>query len=89
VPASEAIVVRNAENIDRKAALGGALAELVTKRQFVFIDCGTTNLAAARMIPKNFDLTVTTQDPAMATSDPFGNLLMVGHEESLKSTQNL
>ena len=65
-PASEAIAVRNAENIDRKAALGAALAELVTKGQFVFIDGGTTNLAAARMIPKNFDLTVATQDPAIA-----------------------
>jgi DeoR/GlpR family transcriptional regulator of sugar metabolism len=65
-PASEAIAVRNTENIDRKAALGAAMAELVTKRQFVFIDGGTTNLAAARMIPKNFDLTVATQDPAIA-----------------------
>src|SRR5580698_7021983 len=66
LPASEAIAVRNAENLDRKAALGGALAELVTKKQFVFIDGGTTNLAAARVIPKNFDLTVATQDPAIA-----------------------
>jgi DeoR/GlpR family transcriptional regulator of sugar metabolism len=65
-PTSESIVVRNAENIDRKAALGAALAELVTKGQFVFIDGGTTNLAAARMIPKNFSLTVATQDPAIA-----------------------
>jgi len=78
VPASEAIVVRNAENIDRKAALGGALAELVTKRQFVFIDGGTTNLAGARMIPKNFDLTVTTQDPVMATSDRLAICLWLG-----------
>jgi DeoR/GlpR family transcriptional regulator of sugar metabolism len=65
-PASEAIVVRHAENIDRKAKLGAALAELVTKGQFVFIDGGTTNLAAARMIPKHFGLTVATQDPAIA-----------------------
>jgi DeoR/GlpR family transcriptional regulator of sugar metabolism len=65
-PASEAIAVRSTENIDRKAALGAALAEIVTKGQFVFIDGGTTNLAAARMIPKNFDLTVATQDPAIA-----------------------
>jgi DeoR/GlpR family transcriptional regulator of sugar metabolism len=58
--------VRNAENTDRKAALGAALAELVTKGQFVFIDGGTTNLAAACMIPKHFGLTVATQDPAIA-----------------------
>src|ERR1700733_16026468 len=77
-PASEAIAVRNAENLDRKAALGAALAELVTKKQFVFIDGGTTNLAAARMIPKNFDLTVTTQDPAMATSDRLAICLWLG-----------
>jgi DeoR/GlpR family transcriptional regulator of sugar metabolism len=65
-PASEAIAVRNAEHMDRKAALGAALADLVTKGQFVFIDGGTTNLAAARMIPRNFALTVATQDPAIA-----------------------
>jgi DeoR/GlpR family transcriptional regulator of sugar metabolism len=65
-PGSEAIAVRNAENTDRKAALGAALAALVTKGQFVFIDGGTTNLAAARMIPKRFGLTVATQDPAIA-----------------------
>src|ERR1700721_2304273 len=66
LPGSEAIAVRNAENTDRKAALGAALAGLVTKGQFVFIDGGTTNLAAARMIPKHFGLTVATQDPAIA-----------------------
>src|SRR6202000_3067593 len=66
LPGSEAIAVRNAENADRKAALGAALAGLVTKGQFVFIDGGTTNLAAARMIPKHFGLTVATQDPAIA-----------------------
>src|ERR1700748_1187024 len=44
-PASEAIAVRNAENIDRKASLGAALADLVTRGQFVYIDGGTTNLA--------------------------------------------
>jgi DeoR/GlpR family transcriptional regulator of sugar metabolism len=65
-PASEAIAVRNAENIDRKASLGAALADLVTRGQFVYIDGGTTNLAAARMIPKDFALTVATQDPAIA-----------------------
>jgi DeoR/GlpR family transcriptional regulator of sugar metabolism len=65
-PGSEAIAVRNAENTDRKAALGAALAGVVTKGQFVFIDGGTTNLAAARTIPKNFGLTVATQDPAIA-----------------------
>jgi DeoR/GlpR family transcriptional regulator of sugar metabolism len=65
-PSSESIVFRNAESIDRKAALGAAMAELVTKGQFVYIDGGTTNLAAARMIPKDFGLTVATQDPAIA-----------------------
>lgn len=65
-PISEAIAVRNAENVERKAALGGTLADLVSKGQFVFIDGGTTNLAAARMLPKNLALTVATQDPAIA-----------------------
>src|ERR1700733_15331816 len=56
-PASYPIEIRKAEATDRKAALGAALAELITSEQFVFIDGGTTNLAAARMLPTGLNLT--------------------------------
>lgn len=65
-PAAYPIAIRNADATDRKAVLGTALAELITEEQFVFIDGGTTNLAAARMIPENLKLTIATQDPAIA-----------------------
>ena len=65
-PASYPIEIRKAEATVRKAALGAALAELITSEQFVFIDGGTTNLAAARMLPTGLNLTVATQDPAIA-----------------------
>jgi DeoR/GlpR family transcriptional regulator of sugar metabolism len=65
VPASEPLAIRSTESVDRKAKLGAALAGVIQRRQFVYIDGGSTNLAAARMIPKNLDLTVATQDPAI------------------------
>jgi DeoR/GlpR family transcriptional regulator of sugar metabolism len=65
-PASVTIAERSLEATDRKAALGAALAQAIKRKQFVFIDGGTTNLAAARMIPREFGVTVATQDPAIA-----------------------
>src|SRR5277367_4551198 len=56
-PASSSIRVRAAEAIDRKAALGRALAALVTPGSFVFIDSGSTSLAAVKAFPA--DLRVT------------------------------
>jgi DeoR/GlpR family transcriptional regulator of sugar metabolism len=64
-PASGPLAARSTEAVDRKAALGACLATLVGRGQFVYIDGGTTNLAAARMIPENLDITVATQDPAI------------------------
>jgi DeoR/GlpR family transcriptional regulator of sugar metabolism len=67
-PASYPIAIRSLDDTDRKAALGTALAGLIARDQFVFIDGGTTNLAAARMIPEGLSLTVATQDPAIAAT---------------------
>jgi len=52
--------------IDRKAAVGKVAAALVQPGQVVFIDAGTTNLAAARFLPDRSDITVITHDPAIA-----------------------
>src|ERR1700742_1203289 len=65
--AAHPIAVRSEEAIARKAALGAALGKIVARDQFVYIDGGTTNLAAARVLVPDFGLTVATQDPAIAT----------------------
>jgi DeoR/GlpR family transcriptional regulator of sugar metabolism len=67
-PASGPLAARSTESVDRKAALGAALASLIGERQFVYIDGGTTNLAAARRIPENLEITVATQDPAIGAA---------------------
>jgi DeoR/GlpR family transcriptional regulator of sugar metabolism len=64
-PASGPLAARSTEAVDRKAALGAAVAALIKERQFVYIDGGTTNLAVARMIPEKLEITVATQDPAI------------------------
>ena len=67
-PASGAADERAGEAAERKAALGEALVELVGPGQFVFIDAGSTNLAAARLLPNGLDLTVATHDPNVAAA---------------------
>ena len=52
----------------RKFALGRVLAKLIRPKQFVFIDAGSTNLAAARLLPIGLGITVVTHDPAIAAA---------------------
>jgi DeoR/GlpR family transcriptional regulator of sugar metabolism len=67
-PASGSARLRAREGADRKAALGEALAALVGSGQFVFIDAGSTNLAAARRLAPGLGVTVATHDPAIAAA---------------------
>ena len=67
-PASSSAQVRAGEATDRKAALGHTLAALITPGSLVFVDSGTTNLAAARAFPEHLRLTVATHDPAIAAA---------------------
>jgi DeoR/GlpR family transcriptional regulator of sugar metabolism len=62
-PASGTLLQRSGEAVERKLALGQTLAAIIQPGQFVFIDAGSTNLSAARSLPKNFGLTVATHDP--------------------------
>jgi DeoR/GlpR family transcriptional regulator of sugar metabolism len=59
---------RLTEAADRKPSLGQKLAGLVRPKQCIFLDAGSTNLSAARVLPKNAQLTVATNDPAIAAS---------------------
>jgi DeoR/GlpR family transcriptional regulator of sugar metabolism len=67
-PASSSRQVRAGEAIDRKAALGRALAALVAPGSFVFVDSGSTSLAAVKAFPEDLRLTAATHDPAIAAA---------------------
>jgi DeoR/GlpR family transcriptional regulator of sugar metabolism len=67
-PASNSAQIRIGEATDRKAALGRALAALVTPGTFIFVDSGSTNLAAVRAFPEGLRVTAATHDPAIAAA---------------------
>src|SRR5580692_12614846 len=50
-PASGPALQRRKESTDRKLALGTKMASMVRSGQLLFIDGGSTNLAAARFLP--------------------------------------
>jgi DeoR/GlpR family transcriptional regulator of sugar metabolism len=80
-PASSSVQVRAGEAANRKAALGQTLAALITPESLVFLDSGSTNLAAARAFPKDLRVTVATHDPAIAaalSASPEVTLWLIG-----------
>jgi DeoR/GlpR family transcriptional regulator of sugar metabolism len=67
-PASNSAQVRASEATDRKAALGQALATVVAANAMVFVDSGSTNLAAVKAFPEGFAVTAATHDPMIAAA---------------------
>ena len=67
-PASSSAQIRAGEAIDRKAALGQALAALVAPGSLLFVDAGSTNLAAVKALADDLRLTVATHDPVIAAA---------------------
>ncbi len=65
-PASGSLVERMRVVPERKQALGKVLASLLPAGQVVFIDAGSTNLAAVRALPPSHPLTIITNAPAIA-----------------------
>jgi DeoR/GlpR family transcriptional regulator of sugar metabolism len=57
---------RRREHVERKRALAALAASLVTPRQILFIDAGSTNSAIASALPEGYDLTVVTNAPDVA-----------------------
>lgn len=53
-------------NDDRKQILAKACIPYFKEKAFIFIDSGSTNLAIAKMIPQNLELTVVTHTPSVA-----------------------
>src|ERR1700743_787082 len=66
-PASGTAQQRRKEAGDRKLALGKKLVSIVRPGQLLFIDAGSTNLAAARSLPEGIGATVATHDPVIAS----------------------
>src|ERR1700679_3654155 len=66
-PASGTAQQRRKEAGDRKLALGKKLVSIVRPGQLLFIDAGSTNLAAARSLPEGIGATVVTHDPGIAS----------------------
>jgi DeoR/GlpR family transcriptional regulator of sugar metabolism len=67
-PASRSAQIRAGEATDRKAALGRALAGLIAPDSLLFVDSGSTNLAAVKAFPDDLRLTAATHDPAVAAA---------------------
>jgi DeoR/GlpR family transcriptional regulator of sugar metabolism len=65
-PTSGTMAERQTQDIDRKAALAREAVELVVPGQIIFLDAGSANLAIARALPNNANLTVATNAPAIA-----------------------
>ena len=66
-PASGSALQRRKESTNRKLALGKKMASMVRSGQLLFIDAGSTNLAAARSLPEGIGATVATHDPTIAS----------------------
>ncbi len=76
---------REGEQTARKAALGRAGAGLIAKamrpHEVLFLDAGSTNLAVARALPPDLQITVVTHAPHIAAalaSLPGIDLVMIG-----------
>jgi DeoR/GlpR family transcriptional regulator of sugar metabolism len=57
---------RRREHVERKRALAATAVTLVSRRQILFIDAGSTNSAIASALPEGYDLTVVTNAPDVA-----------------------
>lgn len=80
-PASAPALQRRDTQEPRKAALGRHAAQLVDAGQVVFIDAGSTNLAIARALPAELELTIVTNAPAIAealAAQPHKQLILIG-----------
>lgn len=62
------LAARLGENMDRKVRLASAMAAFIERGMTIFLDAGSTNLAAARLLPDNLDLTVATHAPHIAAA---------------------
>ncbi len=80
-PASAPVSERITQDPARKRALARAAVPLIQRRETVFLDCGSTNLALAAELPADRDLTVVTNAVPIAAAllgRPGVRLVVVG-----------
>lgn len=65
-PASISLAARLTVGLGARQALGEVLAGLLPVGQTVFVDAGSTNLAAVRALPEGHGLTLVTNAPLIA-----------------------
>lgn len=81
LPSTAPMAARIDEARERKAALALAAASTIRNGEFLFLDSGSTNLALARSLPEDFDLTVATNSIDIAgavIARPDLRLILVG-----------
>ncbi len=82
VPAPETpLNERYSANIERKRRLASMMTGFVEHGMTVFLDAGSTNLAAVQILPDNLDLTIATHAPHIAAAvldRPGFRLFMIG-----------
>jgi DeoR/GlpR family transcriptional regulator of sugar metabolism len=72
-PYAGSFSLRSNHAADAKERLAAAAVDLVSARQTLFIDASTTNIAIAKALPGNFELTVATNSIGVAAA-------LAGHE---------
>lgn len=80
-PAAGPIKARHSANAGEKQKLAATAATLVRPGQTLFIDAGSTNMAIAQALPKNMDLTIVTNAPAIVDAlgdHPACAIIMLG-----------
>ncbi len=80
-PSTAPMSVRVDEARERKQALALTAATTIQRGEFVFLDSGSTNLALARNLPEDFDLTIATNSidiAAAVATRPDLRLVLVG-----------
>ncbi len=86
-PSTAPMAARIDEARERKAALALAAATTIRHGEFLFLDSGSTNLALARKLPEDFDLTIATNSidiaGAVAIRPDLRLVLVGGHVDPL------
>lgn len=65
---SQPIATRIGQASDRKQALARVAASMIEPGAFVFLDSGSTNLAMVDLLPKNSELTISTNSIDIASA---------------------
>lgn len=80
-PAGGSLKQRMAFAVDRKQALARAAVAEIAAGSTVFFDAGSTNLAIAKALPDELELTAVTNAPAIAAvlvDRPAVNIILIG-----------